>query len=213
MDPEETPVAPPKKRGRPAKPKAKKSRKRHPDTRKNGTLPSTKTGKDSFTRQQRTYTETLLSDPMGNGTRAAEVAGYSHPQMASKRLQRLPHIQEELATRANEHAMTANEVLARLKKIGETEWGELLDIKCNRRGEVVKSTVLLRDVVKALELNGRYHGLFDSGLLTFKAFKDMMLTAATALMEAIDEIGLDDRTSQDLLDAVERRWSGIRVAR
>ena len=59
-----------------------------------------------------------------------------------------------------EVALTSDEVLKELTSVARAEWREFLEVKRNRKGEVVDARLNLRDKIRALELMGKYHGLF-----------------------------------------------------
>ena len=110
------------------------------------------------------FVSAYLGKAHGNGTLAAKMAGYSGDDNTLG--SRAKHLlqKDKIAARVKVHvasaAMSADEVLAELSKIGKEDWKEFLDIRTNKDGEIVSAKIILGDKVRALELLGKYHALF-----------------------------------------------------
>lgn len=102
-----------------------------------------------------------------NALQSAKAAGYSgndnvlgvqgHRLLKNAKIRRA--IDERLSAL---HAhMTSDEVLAQLGEIARAEWGKFLEVKIGNDGETVSAMLRLGDKLKALELIGKYHSLFD----------------------------------------------------
>ncbi|HKS27810.1 MAG TPA: terminase small subunit [Pyrinomonadaceae bacterium] len=114
---------------------------------------------------QRLWAEAYIGKANGDGVEAARIAGYKGSphvlaQIAYENLKK-PHIKALISVRVEEAAMSANEVLKELTKVAKADWQEFLQVRRNKKGEVVDATIVLRDKIRALELMGKYHGLFQ----------------------------------------------------
>jgi hypothetical protein len=57
-------------------------------------------------------------------------------------------------------AATADRVIAELAAVAFADWEKLVEVRTGRDGRVVDAKIVLADKVRALELLGKYHGLF-----------------------------------------------------
>lgn len=117
-----------------------------------------------------------------NATDAARLAGYAFPNVEGSRLLVNPSIKAKIQARLTELKMGADEVLSRLTTIARGGLSEFLDFavpglpmfdfekaeKANKLGLLKKYKVTkqgveieIHDSLKALELLGRHHGLFN----------------------------------------------------
>lgn len=95
-----------------------------------------------LTLMQRKFVDAYLGEANGNATLAAEIAGYEHAYQAGYKLLRQTRVvRDALEERMAEALMSANEAMYHLSDMARAE---------------ASSTVRVR----ALELVGRYHGLF-----------------------------------------------------
>lgn len=125
----------------------------------------------------------------GNATRAAEAAGYAHPDKQGPRLRRLQRIQAAIDEYFHEQEMSAAEVVARLSQQAKAEYGRYMkwdpirnEVFCDLKelvddglGHLIKKVgydrtgadsavqvVEFYDAHTALVDVGRYHGLFGA---------------------------------------------------
>lgn len=112
-----------------------------------------------------------------NANRAAEIAGYSHPNKQGFQVVHSPHVAEAISQRMAEAAMTADEVLVRLaeqarseysKYIGENGSVDLAAMKRDNKMHLIKKVkpgkfgneIEFHDGQVALLNIGRHHKLF-----------------------------------------------------
>jgi hypothetical protein len=122
-------------------------------------------GKEGLTTKQRLFIEHFLGAARGNATEAARLAGYKGndntlSQMGAK-LVRNGKIAAFISNRVTEAAMPANEVLESLSEIARAPWQQFTKVRYDSDGEIVGATLLLKDKIRALELLGKHHRLFD----------------------------------------------------
>lgn len=119
--------------------------------------------KPKLNKRQTDFVNAYLGEANGCATDAAELAGYKGErptlaQVGSENL-RKPEIQkliqERLAT--SPLALSRGRVLALLAECAEGGWGEPQE---DQNGEKVVTLTKASDRLKALELFGKYHGLF-----------------------------------------------------
>ncbi len=134
--------------------------------------------------RQRLFVELYLHNG-GNASNAAREAGYKHSEHHAHRLVENGGIQAELKRRLEQHAMPVEEILARLTDIGRGDIGDFIRIsrdgkhfkldlgKARRKGvlHVIRrlkrgngkwgQEIELLDPLRAIELLGRYHGLWN----------------------------------------------------
>lgn len=133
-----------------------------------------------LTYRRRLFIEHYLET--GNAREAARRAKYRSPENAAKKLLHLAEVREAISARVAEVAMPANEVLARLSDHATSTLDDVLAIddaggwsldvrKAKQRGRLhtIKKLkmgkegpeVEMYDAHRALELLGRYHGLWE----------------------------------------------------
>ncbi len=130
--------------------------------------------------RQRLFVECYLGN-RGNATDAARQAGYKHPEHNSHRLMENDVVRREINRRVAQHGMPRAEVILRLTAIARGDLGDYIQITKNgfkldlRRGRRAGGTRLIRrlkkgkygyeiellDPLRALELLGRYYGLWN----------------------------------------------------
>jgi hypothetical protein len=117
-----------------------------------------------LTGKQKMFVEAYLSNGF-NATEAARTAGYKgSDNTLSQRgheLVRNSKIAVLIQNRVTEAAMPANEVLESLSEIARAPWRQFTKVHYNSDGEIVGATLLLKDKIRALELLGKHHRLFD----------------------------------------------------
>lgn len=83
-----------------------------------------------------------------NATKAAELAGYAHPNKRGPELLKNPQIADAIENNLRETAMSAEEVLARLSEHARSDIGEFLDMDGNLDLKRMKSSGMTRLVKK-----------------------------------------------------------------
>jgi phage terminase small subunit len=123
---------------------------------------------ETLTQKQRLFVEAYIGPANGNARTAARMAGYSGDDNAlSSRafeLMRNPKIAELIGVRVEEAVMLSNEVLSELSAIAKADWQNFLEIRRDKEGEIISTTLKLSDKIKSLELLGKYHKLFSERL-------------------------------------------------
>lgn len=188
--PDKKPVAPAKKpAAKPApRPPAKKPAPKadpkppKPKPKKKAARQKAEKPLEPLTYRQRMFVGYYAGEAKGNGTEAARLAGYGSPRVEASRLLTNANIQAAIAARTAAVAMPQDEVLARISDIASADLGPAL--KFTRHGEpsldlrvlrklglthLIKeirhtlhgTTIKFHDPLRAVELLGRYHGLFD----------------------------------------------------
>jgi phage terminase small subunit len=123
--------------------------------------PQPKPTRKELAHRRKLFVEYYLGDARGNGTKAAQLAGYEFPAEEAYRLLRNAQVRARIDERLAEAAMTANEVLAELSDIGRAEWRDFLEIlERDEDGKPVRVKMDLGAKVKSLELIGKSHSLF-----------------------------------------------------
>jgi phage terminase small subunit len=171
--------------------------------------------------RQQLFVGYYTGDCQGNATAAARKAGYSDPENAASRLMRTVEIAEAIQARAEAVTLTQDEVLAHIGAVAEADLGDFLavgadglldldeqgrpriDLKraaaagklglvkrvsANKHGVVVE----LHDRMKALELLGRFHGLWQD-------------RTGLDLAPEVDLAKLSDQELADLRDRLQTR--------
>jgi phage terminase small subunit len=179
--------------------------------------------------RQQLFVGYYTGDCQGNATAAAWKAGYSDPENAASRLMRTVEIAEAIQARAEAVTLTQDEVLAHIGAVAEGDLGDFLavgadglpdldeqgrpriDLKraaaagklglvkrvsANKHGVVVE----LHDRMKALELLGRFHGMWQ----------DRMGLAPEVDLSKLSDQELADY--RDRLLARQRRCGGRRAS-
>jgi phage terminase small subunit len=111
--------------------------------------------------KRRLFVEHYLGAANGNATEAARMAGYKKPRQEGTRLLSFAVIQELISKRVTEAAMPANEVLQELSDIARADWREFVKVRYDKDGKMIDATLQLKDKIRALELLGKHHRLFD----------------------------------------------------
>jgi hypothetical protein len=131
-----------------------------------------------LTDKQRRFVSYYLGVSAGNATDAARRAGYLHPDVLGARLVRKSSIRAKIEAQLGEAALTADEIVSRLSAQAESSMADF--IRVNKRGSIslrlddaqkrgqlglIKRgkygwEIELYDAQKALELLGRYRGLW-----------------------------------------------------
>jgi hypothetical protein len=134
-----------------------------------------------LTYRQALFVSFYLGEANGNATEAARMAGYAKAKQSGSANLRKSQIRAALDSRLDEVAMSTDEVLARLTEVARADLGDFL--KFDRRGRIyldlnrahiegrlhlVKKlnrtqfgyVIELHDSMAALQLLGKYHGLF-----------------------------------------------------
>jgi hypothetical protein len=134
-----------------------------------------------LTYRQRLFVCAYLGTAAGNATEAARAAGYAQPHSQGPRLLANVGIRAAIAAKLAGAALAAEEVLARLSDMASADLADFLAIspkghrvdlaKARRAGKthLIKKlsptryglAIELHDARGALELLGKYHGLFD----------------------------------------------------
>ena len=118
---------------------------------------------DDLTHKQRLFAEAYLANG-GVGTEAALAAGYSpNPdtiKASAHQVVHHPKVAAYIKERVAEKIATADEAMAELTAVAFAPWQDFVQVKYGKTGEVVDAKIMLADKVRALELIGKYHGLF-----------------------------------------------------
>jgi phage terminase small subunit len=137
---------------------------------------------ETLTQKQRLFVEAYIGPANGNARTAARMAGYSGDDNAlSSRafeLMRNPKIAELIGVRVQEAVMHSNEVLSELSAIAKTDWQNFLEIRRDREGEIISTSLKLSDKIKSLELLGKYHKLFSDRVDLNVQINDWRIEAA-----------------------------------
>jgi hypothetical protein len=143
-----------------------------------------------------------LGRAAGNGTAAARLAGYRHPEVASVRLLRNVKVRTAVEYRLDKAAMQADEVLARLTAFASVDADDFLRLdpdgkpprldlnRARRRGKLMLIRkikqgkygleVELRDAQRALEVLARYHRLGDVAASASRPLAEILAEARAA---------------------------------
>lgn len=135
-----------------------------------------------------TFVDFYLGEANWNATRAAELAKYDQPKLAGHRLLQRADVKEAIRERVSTHAMTAEEVLHRLRQQGRGEHADFWEFDTygqprinftklkesglahlikkvefsDLTGRIVK--LEFYDAQSALEKLGRHHKLFTDNV-------------------------------------------------
>jgi phage terminase small subunit len=138
----------------------------------------------TLTTKQKRFVSFYLGKAGGNATEAARLAGFTSPRQSAARLLSKEAIRQAVGAAIEKTAMEADEIVARLTQQASADMADFWDLsqsnvlprldlekakkagltrliremKVTREGEV---QVKLYDAQKALELLGRYRGLWD----------------------------------------------------
>ena len=139
------------------------------------------------TKKQRCFIETYLST--WNATRAAEIAGYKHPNVAGASLLRHPEVKAAIAERMKQISMTADEVIARLAQQARADVSVFLRSSGEPDWEMVqKYGYLIKRITKTrsgwqIELHDAQQALMiiakAQGLLVDRVQQNQMQTQVT----------------------------------
>lgn len=103
--------------------------------------------REGITPKQMVFVDAYAGEAFFNATKAAEMAGYAHPNTQGPRLLVNVGVRAELRSRIEDAAMSANEVLARLTAIARGEVTDVLDEEGNfdlKQARRLKKTGLLK---------------------------------------------------------------------
>jgi phage terminase small subunit len=118
----------------------------------------------NLTLKQERFVTAYLGPASGNGAAACRLAGYRGSPKALSEMARQnlgkPGIRARIQQVLDAESISANEVLQRLTAIARADWRHLVRVRHDMRGEVVDARLVLADQVRALELLGKYHGLW-----------------------------------------------------
>ena len=117
-----------------------------------------------LTTKQVLFAEAYLGAAKGNGTQAARLAGYQGDattlqSVGSANLKK-PASAARVEQRVEQVAATTDEILIELSTIARAPWQDFVQIKMHR-GEAIDVKINLADKLKALELLGKYRGMFS----------------------------------------------------
>lgn len=174
---------------------------------------------DNLTAKQQTFINAYLSNGF-NATQAAIGAGYSEKTARSIGAENLtkPDIKQEIEKRLSEHAMTANEALARLADMARVSMADFLDdnrktldlAKADRASKLhlIKSfTYTKTDKGENIKIE-----LYDAQSALLNILKENHLKSgeATARTEVMDNLNDDERTARvvALLERARARGAG-----
>jgi phage terminase small subunit len=116
----------------------------------------------TLTTKQQEFIAAYLGEAHGNATEAARMAGYAHPGQEGHRLLKNAEIAARVKAVVDEHGMTAQEVLHELATLAKADWKDF--VRVTGRAKDGEATAVQSDIsskVKALELLGKYHQLFN----------------------------------------------------
>ncbi len=123
----------------------------------------------NLTTKQQLFAEAYLANP--NATAAARKAGYKGTANAlgviGNKMLRNTKIASLVQKRIAKAVMSADEVLAELSDIGKSEWRDHIEVRYKDDG-TIDVQMRLTDKIKALDLVGKYHNLFNKTEVTIK---------------------------------------------
>ncbi len=116
-------------------------------------------------KQQSFVTHYLNPANYRNGTKAARLAGYEGDDntlgaVASENL-RKPAIQAHLQHALKQRHISSDEVIAELSDIAIAPWKDFVQVKYGPNNSILDVQLKLSEKIKALELAGKYHQLWD----------------------------------------------------
>ncbi|MFN2509951.1 MAG: terminase small subunit [Pyrinomonadaceae bacterium] len=145
-----------------------------------------------------------------NATEAARAAGYAGNDnvlgVQGHRLLKVPKVRSAISERlAALHVhMGADEVLAELARIGRTDWGDLVEVKYGKDGDVIFAQLRLTDKLKALDLLGKYHSLFTDTVIEQRVTVILAEKAQGMYRRLREELGA---VARDLSDDELAGWA------
>lgn len=103
------------------------------------------TGRKKLPLKRQRFVEALLGPALGNQTKAATIAGYTHPTKQGSRLLTFVDVSEEVAARREAmcQAMGSDEIIARLSGMGRADMSQFFEV------EDVEETDLGGDTLEA----------------------------------------------------------------
>lgn len=117
---------------------------------------------NGFTPKQQRFIDAYLGESHGNATDAARKAGYSDPEQSGYQCKQNVEIRAHIDAVLSARSLSSQEVLAELTEVARADWRDFLRIITDpRTGDVVDAKIVLGDKVKALELLGKYHALWQ----------------------------------------------------
>ncbi len=123
---------------------------------------------DDLTHKQQLFAESYLGAAKGNATKAARLAGYQGDattlQSTGSALLKKAGIAARVEQRVEQAAASADEILAEVSRIALAPMESFVQVRTNGRGEIVDAKIALGDKLKALELLGKYRGMFSDKL-------------------------------------------------
>lgn len=168
------------------------------------------------THKQKLFAQYFLGEARGVATEAARMAGYKadNPlalKVTAHRALHSPYVQKMVKETVNKVALQTEDVLEKLSHIASADFEKFVKVRKNGKGEVIEAKIELRDVVRALELLGKYHKLFEArdGAVSLVQFRQMVAQMGTAVVDVVNELSLDEETTNRLLESIEQRWKGI----
>lgn len=167
------------------------------------------------THKQKLFAKYYLGEAKGVATEAARLAGYGgSPENIRKRAYEVLHspwVQKMIQEQVDKLQLKTEDVLEKLSAIAASEWDKFVKVRVNGKGEVIEAKIELRDVVRALELLGKFHKLFEArdGAISLVQFRQMTAQMGAAVVDVVNELSLDEETSNRLLESIEQRWKGI----
>lgn len=116
----------------------------------------------TLTTKQELFVAAYLGAAHGNATEAARMAGYKNPDPSAKDNLRNPTIVARIAGHVKAAVCSGDDVLRELADVAFADWHEFVEVLSRDRetGRPLKVKMDLTNKVKALELLGKYHGLF-----------------------------------------------------
>jgi phage terminase small subunit len=117
-----------------------------------------------LTLKQRLFVEAYLGRAMGDATQAAKIAGYNatdrNLQTIGSCLKYHEVIAQIISARVAEY-MDSDEVLTGLTEIARRDDRDLVQVVTDHRGNVVEAKLDVMPRIRAYELIGKAHGLFN----------------------------------------------------
>ena len=122
-------------------------------------------GSDGLTVKQSPFVAHYTGEALGNGVEAARMAGYEGDEntlaATASRLLRNVKVSARVKERLKELTLTSDQVLAQPSEIAFAEWRDFVQVRMDKTGKVVDARLVLWDQMRALEILGKYHGLFQ----------------------------------------------------
>lgn len=115
----------------------------------------------TLTTKRDLFVSAYLGEAHGNATEAARMAGYKKPGQEGSRLLKNAEIAARISQHTAEAGATRDQVLNELASVALAPWTEFVEVLSrDKTGKPLKVKMDLTNKVKALELLGKYHGLF-----------------------------------------------------